>query len=269
MLIEKTVQNDNCELHYYCGGNENAQAVLFTHGMTMSHEMWQYNFNAIIEAGYRVIAWDMRGHGKSRPMGDDITIPQSASDILAILEAENIEQAILVGHSMGGMVSQEFAFRYPDQTKAVFILGSLNITRKQPPFVYLLRPVTVAFFWLCPLPLLNAFAKLFAGKTTQTRNLARKICKVITKDDFKKIWKAVISCDHYEPDYKPAMPFMITRGSGDHWIGAGLIRLQSKKWARQFNCPHAIIPKAGHNACSDNPEDFNIILLKFLNSISN
>ncbi len=264
MLTEKTVEHDNCVLHYWCGGDADGPAVVFTHGMTMSHEMWQYNYQAVVDAGYRVIGWDMRGHGKSRPMGDYITVPRAADDILAIMDNEQIGQAVLAGHSMGGMVSQEFAFRYPDRVKAVFILGSLNITRKQPGFVYMLRPAATVFFWLCPLPLLNAFAKLFAGKKRQTRELARKICKVVTKEDFKKIWKAVISCDHYEPGYKPKMPFMITRGSGDHWIGAGLIRLQSKKWAKQFGCGHAVIPKAGHNACSDNADVFDEMLIEFL-----
>ena len=267
MLTEKTVEKDGCVLHYWCGGNKDGAAVIFTHGMTMSHEMWQYNYDAVIDAGYRVIGWDMRGHGKSRPMGDDITVPRAASDILAILDNENIEQAVLVGHSMGGMVSQEFAFRYPERTKAVFILGSLCITSKQPAMVHAIRPLSKLFFWPCPMPLVSRFTKLFAGKKRQTKELARRICKVITKEDFKKIWNAILSCDHYEPGYKPEMPFMITRGDGDHWVGVGMVRLQSRRWARMFGCRHGVVPNAGHNACSDNPEAFNVILTKFLNSI--
>ena len=264
MLTEKTVENDNCTLHYWCGGNESSPVVVFTHGMTMSHEMWEYNYQAVIDAGYRIIIWDMRGHGKSRPMGDDITVPRAASDILAILDNENIEQMVLVGHSMGGMVSQEFTFRYPKRVKAVFILGSLCITRKQPGYLHVFRPVSKLFFRCVPMPLVSRFTKLFAGKKKETRNIARRISKVITKADLMKIWSAILTCDHYEPGYVPEMPFMITRGDGDHWVGMGMIRLQSRKWARQFGCPHAIIPKAGHNACSDNPEFFNETLIEFL-----
>ncbi len=72
---------------------------------------------------YRAIAWDMPGYGGSA-LTEEMTFPMLARSLQALLVALKIERPILVGHSMGGMVAQEFAARHPDRLRALILAGT-------------------------------------------------------------------------------------------------------------------------------------------------
>ncbi|MFC1466265.1 MAG: alpha/beta fold hydrolase [Candidatus Brachytrichaceae bacterium NZ_4S206] len=68
ILSEHILLRDGCPLHYWVGGAVGRPLIAFLHGATMDHRM----FNAQVETlapYYRVLTWDARGHGRSRPMG--------------------------------------------------------------------------------------------------------------------------------------------------------------------------------------------------------
>ncbi len=252
---------------YYRLDNQSGPVVVFTHGMTMSHEMFEQQFAAVRQAGYRVLAWDVRGHGRSKPMGQDITIGLAAEDLRAIMDHAGIDRALHFGHSMGGMIIQELIFRFPERARAALILGSLCITARQPWFVNLIKPLSRIGFWLCPLPILHKLAGLCAGTGPWARQNAERLARQINRQEFLKIWNAICSCDHFEPDYQLQLPMMICHGSHDYWVGLGTIPLLSRKWVRSLpDARFAVIPDAGHNACGDNPDEFNQILIQFLDS---
>ncbi|MFE3161512.1 alpha/beta fold hydrolase [Streptomyces sp. NPDC059224] len=97
------VSADGARLHVEVHGPENAPAVVLAHGWTCSTAFWAAQTRELA-AGHRVIAYDQRGHGRS-PASPVCTTQALADDLEAVL-AHTLapgEQAVIVGHSMGGM----------------------------------------------------------------------------------------------------------------------------------------------------------------------
>ncbi len=92
--------------------------VVFCHGVTLSSRVWAKQFESFPEAGFRAVAFDARGHGESTVGESGHSIDNLADDLLTVLETLDLHDAILVGHSMGGMGVQAFAIRHPEVTRA-------------------------------------------------------------------------------------------------------------------------------------------------------
>jgi pimeloyl-ACP methyl ester carboxylesterase len=88
--------------------------VVFCHGVTLSSRVWAKQFASFPDAGFRAVAFDSRGHGESRVGDTGHSLDNLADDLRTVLEALDLRDAVLVGHSMGGMAVQAFAVRHPD-----------------------------------------------------------------------------------------------------------------------------------------------------------
>ncbi len=79
--------------------------IVLVHGYTVTLAEWNIVWDALLERGYRVIAFDQRGHGRSTLGAEGIGSHPMAADIAAVLQHFDVSDAVLVGHSMGGFVS--------------------------------------------------------------------------------------------------------------------------------------------------------------------
>jgi pimeloyl-ACP methyl ester carboxylesterase len=86
--------------------------IVLVHGVTLSVLTWARQFTGL-EGTHRVIAIDQRGHGRSVAGTDGYRFDRMAEDVLDVLDALDVEQGVLVGHSMGGMVSLTAAIGQP------------------------------------------------------------------------------------------------------------------------------------------------------------
>ncbi len=102
---------DGTEIHLVERGQ--GRPLLLLHGVTLQWWVWGAQFNTLSDR-YRVIAWDMRGHGRSTVGGDGITLEAVADDVAAVLEELDLTDALVVGHSMGGMALGRFCARHQD-----------------------------------------------------------------------------------------------------------------------------------------------------------
>jgi non-heme chloroperoxidase len=78
------------------------QPVVFSHGWPLSADAWDAQMVYLLERGYRVIAHDRRGHGRSAQTWENNTMDQYADDLAELIEKLDLKDAILVGHSTGG-----------------------------------------------------------------------------------------------------------------------------------------------------------------------
>jgi pimeloyl-ACP methyl ester carboxylesterase len=99
---------------------------------------------------YRVMTWDVRGHGLSQPMGEDFALPLAMEDLLAILDAVGCEKAVFVGHSNGAYIAQELAFRHPERVQALVIADGTCITWNRGALVMFLLRRSAAIMALLP-----------------------------------------------------------------------------------------------------------------------
>ncbi|MDV6167353.1 alpha/beta hydrolase [Flavobacterium sp. DG1-102-2] len=86
--------------------------VILIHGYPLSDASWEYQYPALIKAGYRVIGITLRGFGQSDKPYGKYNYDQFADDIKVVLDKLNIEDAALGGHSMGGAIALHYAAKY-------------------------------------------------------------------------------------------------------------------------------------------------------------
>jgi 3-oxoadipate enol-lactonase len=104
------------------GGGAGAPVLLIM-GLGMTATGWWRTVPVLVEAGLRVIAFDNRGVGRSERPPGPYTVAEMADDAAAVLDAAGVERAHVYGISLGGMIAQELALRYPDRVGAL-VLGA-------------------------------------------------------------------------------------------------------------------------------------------------
>jgi len=109
-------------------GTPNGQTVLWQHGMNFYSEAYTPSLNALADAGFRVLAVDRIGYGKSSKPVIPYNFNFVAANMKALLDAVDVDEVALVGHSMGGMVVSRFAMLYPDITTHVVMVNQIGLT---------------------------------------------------------------------------------------------------------------------------------------------
>ena len=100
------------------------------HGLVDTLDIWKRLAPSLEERG-RVIRIDQRGHGASGAPPGPYSRAQLASDVVGVLDAEGIDQTILVGHSMGGIVAMETALAYPERIAGLVLIGTTSECREK------------------------------------------------------------------------------------------------------------------------------------------
>ena len=102
--------------------------VVLPHCWTGSRTMWAPVAHRLLEAGCQVVLYDQRGHGESTVGDDGFTIPRLGADLRAVLEAVDARDAVLGGHSMGGMTIQSLVAHHPevvdDRVRALVLVST-------------------------------------------------------------------------------------------------------------------------------------------------
>jgi pimeloyl-ACP methyl ester carboxylesterase len=120
---------DGKELLVYRDGPMEGEPLVLIHGHGADHRMWQPQLQHYPEAGYQVIAPDMRGHGVASNV-DHIEVSDWAEDIRLILDQLAINSAHIIGVSMGGTIAGEFACRYPSRVRSLVLSDSFGKLRQ-------------------------------------------------------------------------------------------------------------------------------------------
>lgn len=119
-IYRETASLSNVDLFYY-DTKEEKPVMICLHGMYGRAETWS-DFISHYADKYRVIAPDLRGHGRSSKPDGYYTFDEMGEDVVELMNRLGIKQAILVGHSMGGGIAGYIASRYPDKVQAAAIL---------------------------------------------------------------------------------------------------------------------------------------------------
>lgn len=101
---------DGTEIYYTEQGS--GQPIVLSHGWPLSSDAWQVELKLFADAGYRTIAHDRRGHGRSAKTATGHTMDQYARDLAELIEHLDLRDVVLVGHSTGGGEVVRYAARY-------------------------------------------------------------------------------------------------------------------------------------------------------------
>ena len=258
-ITEGLLKRKGVNLHYWTGGKNASPLVIFTHGAAIDHHEWDATLPLVGEH-FRVLTWEMRGHGLSRPA--HFLMQDAVDDLLALLDHLKIKQAIFVGHSLGGNLHQELVFQHPERVKAMVFLDC----------TWNFQKLTLIESWMVKFarPLLNMYSEkslieqsLNAASLTQSgRDLLRPAMELTGKQEFINILLAATTCLHYEPGYAIGKPLLLLLGEKDR---TGNIARAMPLWAKQEpNCRFVVVPNASHAVNLDQPKIFHKELINFL-----
>jgi 3-oxoadipate enol-lactonase len=266
LLTEQTLRRDGCDIHYWLGGPVGRLLLVFMHGATMDHHM----FNAQVEAfgaDYQVLAWDARGHGRSRPVGSGFSLELYAGDVLAILDEIGAAQAVLCGQSLGGYIAQHVYMLAPQRVRAMVIIGSTPLAKAYSRWEIWALKATMPLFKLWPYRHLTKVVAKNTAVTPAVREYALAAIRQISREDFLTIWQAVtLAVDEKgRPDLTIDVPLLLLHGEQDR---TGTIRRDMPLWAAwEENAEYHVIPTAGHNANQDNAIVTNQLIETFLQKL--
>jgi len=113
----------NCIVTFYEDSGQ-GPAVVLVHGHSADLRLWDLQVPALVEAGYRVIRYDVRGHGRTTAPATGYTWQNYALDLRDLLASLSVETAHVVGLSMGGGIALQFALDFPERVSSLVLVDS-------------------------------------------------------------------------------------------------------------------------------------------------
>ncbi|UKE72190.1 alpha/beta fold hydrolase [Xanthomonas graminis] len=109
-------------------GTANGRTVVLLHGKNFCAATWESAIAALTAAGYRVIAPDQIGFCKSsKPQAYQFSFAQLAANTHGLLQQAGVSRAVLVGHSMGGMLAAHYALQYPQDVSQLLLVNPIGL----------------------------------------------------------------------------------------------------------------------------------------------
>lgn len=264
-MEKRFIQTPRGRVYYWTGGQAaGLPPLVFTHGLTHDHTAFDPQVDHFCTQ-HTVITWDLPLHGESRPYSD-FSYAAAADDLAAILDAEQIDRAVLVGHSMGGFVCQEFAIRFPERVMGMALLGTT-------PFghVYyrgwerwLLTKAGAMAGWYPYRYLVHSIARNASRTDAAYQNLKVAASKLSKKEIQRSMDAAYRDFLERKEEVRFDCPVLLLLGEHDT---TGLVKKYNHAWTERTGFPLKIIPDAGHCANLDNPAVFNRLLEEFIRSL--
>lgn len=251
-----------CDLHYRLEG-DSGPAIVLCHGAHMDLRMFDTQVAPLVDAGYRVLRWDLRGHGSSKPLGRDADVVTLTADLLAVLDATVGAPVVLVGQSYGGFVAQELYHHYPECAKALVLVSTLCTTRPMPlEERWRMRAKNAAAAALPRATRARAIGAHIAERA-EVCAYAEQAAAVLDGREFRAVLAGVRGAFRGDPAHRIGVPLLLVRGAADR-ADPGVAAVAADWARREPDCRYEVIPGAGHNVNQDEPGAFNEVLLGFL-----
>ena len=120
------IKTNGIEMNYELSKEKDAPVVVLSHSLACSMVMWQPQLE-VLESHFRVLRYDMRGHGKSEANEGAYTLEQLAADVIGLLDALELDRVHFVGLSIGGMIGQCLALNYADRLQTLALCDTAAI----------------------------------------------------------------------------------------------------------------------------------------------
>ncbi len=269
-MIHKRIEIHNQKIAYYESAGK-GQPVLFIHGNSMSGLSFARQFESHLGERFRLVALDLPGHGESVPAPDPdsaYTLPAYATLVSEFAKRLEIDDAVLVGWSLGGHVLLEASGRLPDSA-GLMIFGTPPVGKPMAADAFLPNPlfplsfksdlseeevavVTAGFFK--PDSRISTF---FIEDMKRTDGRAREVLGVsVAEGNYTDEVSAVANLDK---------PLAVIHGELDPLVNLSYIRglPLPTLWRDEIQ----VIPDAGHSPHWEQPEVFNALLMEFVGEL--
>ncbi len=250
------------EINYEVHGSEGAPWLVLSHSLACSVRMWDPQIEAF-KGRYRILAYDMRGHGATSAPQGPYTLDLLADDVLELMKALKIPRATWIGLSIGGMIGQTLALRGATPFDAMVLADT---THTQPPEAIkqweerIRIAQTQGMKALVPSTMERWFTEPFRGRPE-----AQKIAALIAATPvagFVGCGQAIMKLNTTARLKDIKLPVLAITGESDG-AAAGTKHIGQAIPGAKF----VSIPQASHIANVEQPEAFTRALREFLSSL--
>jgi pimeloyl-ACP methyl ester carboxylesterase len=251
-------------IHYYISEENNAPCIIFVHPAFADHRAFDEQLKQFSRK-YKMITIDLLGHGQSQNISTKDGIDYSSVHMKAIMDIEGVDKAHLVGVSVGSLIVQDFANRWPDMVMSLCSLGGYDINNYDKSFEAQQRKQQMSFM-VKALFSINSFSRansLVSAVTKEAQSNFYEMNRLFKRRSFKYMTTLNRIMNRHTTGIR-AYPLLILCGDQDIPLSIAL----SEKWnAYEQHSSFHLITNAGHCANMDNPIEFNAILWDFITSV--
>ena len=250
---------NNAEIYYEVKGQ--GSPILFTHGASLNHKFWKPQVDYFSQC-YKVITWDIRGHGYSSLPDGEINSSDFRLDLIGILDLLEIKSATLCGLSVGGHISLQVAAKYPTRVQGLILIGTTYTNSN------LLERFCLPLYRLSN----RLLPKWIIGKiqgfalsrfNTKNKNYVEESLSHINHKNLIHIWDAVTQMESkYDLD-NIMCPTLLLHGEQDYFT----VRQQKFIVKKLRRVEFKTINNANHLTNLDNPTEVNRHIEVFLKNI--
>jgi 3-oxoadipate enol-lactonase len=259
---------NNLTVSYNDEGQDGAPVIIFIHGFPFNKSMWNKQVKAFKE-NYRVIAYDVRGHGDSDAGDVPYSIDLFTNDLINFMDELNIDKTMLCGLSMGGYIALNAVQNYPDRFDALIlcdtncIADTSEVKEKRMQTIKNIKKNGVEKF--ADESIKNLFApESFSTKKQEIaaiRNMILNTSKKSLCDTLRAFYEREETCSKLK-DFN--VPTLIIVGKEDKVTPINAAQLLHENIEESFIC---VLDHAGHLSNIENPAEFNNQLEEFVSTV--
>lgn len=239
--------------------------VLMLHGIGGGHLAFSPQVEALANAGFRGVAWDMPGYGRSAPI-EPYTFKGLAQSCVDLIDALQCQHVALLGHSMGGMVAQEVVARRPDLVSRLILCGTSPSFGKpdgdwQRDFIASRTAPLDAGQTMAELAATLVPQMIGPGSLPEGVTLASHCMAQVHPATYRRALQALVTFDRRASLAGIHVPTLLVAGEHDRNAPPAVMQKMAEKIARSR---YAEMHGIGHLQNLEAPEEFDALVLDFL-----
>lgn len=244
---------------FYVDSGGGGVPVVFLHSATGSSRVWEHQVPEFTKAGYRVIAYDRRGHGRTVVNESGSAPTTAADDLEALMNHLGIERFHLVGTAAGGMVATDYAQSFPHRLRSLVIANSI-VGVQDEEYLALGRRLRPPEFAQLPPDIRELGPSYRAADPDGTKRWLEleRVSRAPGTAPPPQTWKNRTT---FASLATIRVPTLLLTGDADLYTPPPVLRLFAE---RIPNSQTAILPEVGHCAYWEEPQLFNRAVLDFV-----
>ena len=244
---------------FYRDTGGNGTPAILLHAATGSSRVWEYQIPTFTAAGYRVIAFDRRGWGRTEINAAESQPGTAADDLLNLLDQLHLDRVHVIGTAAGGFVALDFALSYPRRVRSLVVANSIGGVQ-DPDYLELGRRIRPPEFDKLPPEFRELGPAYRAGNAAGTERWVEleKMSRPPGSPAPPQPLRNRITFAMLETIQAPTL---LATGGADLYAPPPILRFFAARIKRSETF---VVPEAGHSAYWEQPEEFNREVLKFL-----
>jgi len=259
---------NNITISYTDEGPVEAPVIIFIHGFPLNKTMWEMQLE-VLKDEYRVIAYDVRGHGDTDAGSDHFSIDLFVTDLISFMNDLNINKAILCGLSMGGYIALNAVENYPQLFDALILSDTscaADTTESKHKRLMAIEDIKInGIENFANENIKNLFAPgSFQSKESAISRVREMIVNTTTESIFNTMHALAMRKETCSRLTGIKLPVLILVGIDD------IITPLSAAKVMHENIPGSklnIVEQAGHLSNMENPYEFNYLIKKFIETV--